>query len=75
MDPIDPKLRDDMNLVGRMLSAVFKPFGFTLLVFDVNRHDGRMNYISNANRADMLVAMKEFIAKHEGRAPEEIGHG
>lgn len=44
-----------------------KPFGFALLVFPFgDKPKGRMNYISNAQRADMLIAMKEFIARSEG---------
>lgn len=47
-----------------------KKFGFTLLVFgfdDGANPDARINYISNADRKDMLIAMKEFIANCEGR--------
>lgn len=39
--------------------------GFCLLVFDFGE-EGRMNYASNANRHDVVAAMKEFIAKMEG---------
>lgn len=46
-----------------------KPVGFVLLVFP---HDGelgaRTNYVSNSNRADIIVAMKEVIARFEGQA-------
>ncbi len=49
-----------------------KEIGFALLMFpfgdDVN---GRINYISNAAREQMLVALKEFIARCEGRHIEE----
>lgn len=31
----------------------------------------RLNYMSNADRRDMLTAMKEFIARSEGRHAEE----
>jgi hypothetical protein len=60
-----------MNQVARFLDHAFKGFGFTLMVFDLNAiSGGRMNYVSNANRADMVTAMKEFIANSEGRAHE-----
>lgn len=66
IDPIPKELNEAMNGVGKLLNKIFKPFGFALLVFDFGNH-GRMNYISNADREDMITAMKEFIAVHEGR--------
>jgi hypothetical protein len=42
-------------------------------VFPLNTGEGRMNYISNANREDMVVALKEFIAASEGRAHDAPG--
>jgi hypothetical protein len=67
--PIQQQHLDAMNQVARFLSDVFHGYGFTLMVFDLNAIDhGNMNYISNANRADMVTAMKEFIANEEGRA-------
>lgn len=39
-------------------------FGFTLLIFSYGEQ-GSMFYISTAQRADMLNAMKEFIRKQE----------
>lgn len=48
-------------------SGIERQWGFAFLVFPFGeKPDGRMNYISNGNREDMLVAMKEFIAKSEG---------
>jgi hypothetical protein len=43
--------------------------GFMLLVFDFGepKDNSRMNYISNAERADMLVALRELLANFEGR--------
>lgn len=67
MDSIQADLHEKMNVLAKELATRFKPYGFTLLVFDYG-DSGRMNYISSAKREDMLVAMKEFIAKHEGRS-------
>jgi hypothetical protein len=67
-------LRDSMNRVGSILGEVFEGRGFALLVFDFGP-DGMMNYLSNASREDMLVAMREFIATHEASthdAPKEV---
>ena len=58
------------NTLAAELDKMFKPYGFALLVFPMNTSDGRMNYISNAERESMIVAMKEFIAKHEHRHDE-----
>ncbi|MFC0694750.1 hypothetical protein [Paraburkholderia humisilvae] len=55
-----------MNEIGSILGDVFKGKGFALLVFDFGP-DGMMNWLSNADRDDMLVALREFIASHEGR--------
>jgi hypothetical protein len=60
-------LRDSMQRVGSILGDVFEGRGFALLVFDFGP-DGMMNYLSNASREDMLIALREFIATHEGRA-------
>lgn len=66
MEPIQADLYERMNILGKELGNIFKPYGFSLLVFDYG-DKGRMNYISNACREDIIAAMKEFIAKHEGR--------
>jgi len=49
-----------------------KRLGFALIVFDVNigAKAGRMNYMSDCNREDMIAAMKEMIGQLEGRAHE-----
>ena len=65
--PIEAEHLATMNAVAGTLLEVFPTMGFTLLVFPLNNPEGRMNYISNARREDMLVAMKEFIANMEGR--------
>ncbi|WP_322092844.1 hypothetical protein [Paraburkholderia bannensis] len=71
---ITADLRNSMNGIGDILGAVFEGHGFALLVFDFGP-GGTMNYISNAKREDMLIALREFIASHEGRAhdaPEDL---
>lgn len=69
--PLPDDLAESMNEVGQLLSKTFKPQGFALFVFDMGS-GGNMNYISNANREDMLTAMKEFIAVAEGRRPDTV---
>jgi hypothetical protein len=63
--PIEDKHRALMNAVAHQLDKAFKPHGFMLLVFDKNSTDGRMNYICNCDRDDMVKAMQEFINNHE----------
>lgn len=70
--PIEKEYIEQMNAIAQVLNELFnadgkKTNGFALLVFPFEREEGRMNYISNAARADMLLAMKEFIAINEGR--------
>jgi hypothetical protein len=65
--PIEDQHRNLMNNVAAVLDDAFKPYGFCLLVFPMDGSSGRMNYICNAQRQDMLVAMREFIAANEGR--------
>ncbi|KQM21922.1 hypothetical protein ASE49_01000 [Novosphingobium sp. Leaf2] len=48
-----------------------KTLAFVMLVAEFGQIDnGRVNYISNGTRADMIAMMKEFIARAEGRYAE-----
>ncbi|KPD17228.1 hypothetical protein ADM96_20140 [Burkholderia sp. ST111] len=67
---IEQRHHKSMNDVASMMAKIFKGYGFALFIFPFNGENGRMNYISNAAREDMLVALKEFIANNEGRAHE-----
>lgn len=69
-DEIRPEVKEQMQGIGRMLGDCLPPtHGFALLVFDMETPEGFMNYISNAERETMLIAMREFIAHSEGRTP------
>jgi hypothetical protein len=61
-----------MRIVGDGISEVFPGMGFTLLIFNFNA-PGVSNYISNANRADMVKALRETADRLERR--EEIPAG
>lgn len=41
-----------------------KGMGFTLFIFDIGPH-GNMFYISNAQRADMIKSLEEFIGRQK----------
>ena len=69
--PMDAAIRETANSIGSIIGQTLPPgWGFALLVFPFNEGDGRMNYISNAGRDDMLVALKEVVARMEGRMHE-----
>ena len=68
--PIEAEYHERMNHLAALLDEFFKPYGFALLTFPMDGAKGRVNYISSADRATMLVAMKEFIARNEGRVAE-----
>lgn len=71
--PIQPELRAIMNDIGRVIAQAMKEtagpgYGFALLMFGLAGDEkGRMNYLCNCDRGDMLAAMKKFIARAEGR--------
>lgn len=75
--PIEDKYREQMNVVARALDDVFnaglkgpdRKTGFVLLVFPFGEKEGRCNYISNgAAREDVVVLMREQIARFQGQA-------
>jgi hypothetical protein len=46
-----------------------RAIGFALLVFPFNAPEGkRVNWVSNAVREDMVVALKEIVARFDGQA-------
>lgn len=47
-------------------------FGFVVLTFEFNEL-GEMMYVSNANRGDVVTAMKEFIVKTEKNYGNDTG--
>ena len=77
--PIELKHRDMMNQLARKLDGFFNPkdepktTGFVLMVFPLNDHGGRCNYISNSHRGDVVTLLKEQLKRFEGQ-PEMTGH-
>lgn len=52
-----------MRVIAQMLEHMLgKGVGFTLLVFPINS-TGRMSYISNAKRKDMMTALRDAVAQ------------
>ncbi len=81
--PIDPKLVSMMKAIAGVLDEAFngdakgeaRQTGFILMVFPFveAKEGGRCNYISNANRADVVTMLKEQIKRFEGQ-PDIKGH-
>jgi hypothetical protein len=66
--PMDEEVRKVGNDIGRLIGQTLPPdYGFALLIFGINEGKGRMNYISNADRDDMVAALHELLARFEGR--------
>ena len=73
--PIEPKFHEMMNDLAHDLDGIFngglrgkdRKTGFILLVFPFENREGRVNYISNADRADVVTLLKEQLARFEGQ--------
>jgi len=83
--PVSEAYRKRMNALARLIDEYFngdlqgdaRTAGFALLVFPFgpgNPSRDRINYISNTNRVDMIIAMKELVARFEGHDHAEEGH-
>lgn len=79
--PIQPEYLEKMNELAHAIDELFngkargddREVGFVLMVFPFGEKQGRCNYISNgADRKDIVVLMKEMIARFEGQ-PEMKG--
>jgi hypothetical protein len=77
--PTQDEYRSTMQDVAASLDRFFngdvrpRQTGFVLLVFPFGHHDGqRCNYISNGSREDIVVMLKEMVARFEGQ-PEQAG--
>lgn len=74
---VQPQFTKAMNKIARAIDEAFngkrkenrKPtVGFILLVAEFDKIDGgRVSYISNGEREDMIAMMREYLARAEGR--------
>ena len=60
--------RSKMAGIARLLEREFAGHGFALLVFDKAPRDGRVSYVSNCGRGEMLEAMRRFLGAHRAGA-------
>jgi hypothetical protein len=77
-NPIQDEYRDKMNQLAGMLDNYFngeerpKTIAFALLISPFgDRPDGHVNYISNAERQDMVKMLKDYVARAEAVAGKE----
>jgi len=69
--PVAQEYADKMTAVARSIDQFFngaeggKTVGFVLMVFPFG-NGGRCNYMSNANRDDIVATLKEQIRRFEG---------
>lgn len=71
-------MNDTKQILQAMASAIDealnekgkpKQNGFVLLVFPFDGPEGQLtNYVSNGQRQDVLVALKEVVARFEGQS-------
>ena len=80
MDPIQSQHRQTMNDLAKGIDTFFngesqpKRIGFCLLMAEFGKiNGGRVNYISNGERADMIAMVKEWVARAEGRYSDQGG--
>lgn len=60
------------NIARKVKEELPDNFGFVVLAFKFNEK-GEMIYISDANRQDVVQAMKEFIEKTEDNYGNDTG--
>lgn len=75
--PVEELYRGAMNGLAMMINEILNPdpekkeHGFCIIMFPFGDvPEPRINFISNANRADMICGLKELIANLEGRGLE-----
>ena len=78
--PIQEQYRKQMNRLAKLIDEFFngrrkpnrKPtVGFILLTAEFGKIEGgKVNYISNGNREDMIAMLREYLARVEGRYSE-----
>lgn len=78
--PVEKQYRDQMRVMAQFIDEFFngpKPkenpqVGFCLMVFNFGDGPRRCNYMSNAQRSDVVTLLKEQLKRFEGQ-PEIKG--
>jgi hypothetical protein len=78
-DQIQQEYRARMNTLARMIDkrlngaavGTDRKLGFVLLVAEFGKiEDGRVNFITNGNREDMIDLLREYLGRLEGRVDD-----
>lgn len=75
--PVEQEYIEKMRTVARGIDHHFngtllgkRSIGFILMVFPFDKPEGRCNYMSNAQRAEVLQLLKEQVKRFEEQAQE-----
>lgn len=77
--PIEQEYEALMVAIARAISEFINPDGlkkngFVLMMFPFEGREGRCNYISNAERADVVTLLKEQLSYFEGMSDVHTDH-
>ncbi|CAN5425277.1 hypothetical protein BH10BAC5_BH10BAC5_17190 [soil metagenome] len=64
-DPIEEKYTYTMNAMAGTIARAFPGMGFALFITPFTDQPEKVNYISNANREDMLEMLHETLKRFE----------
>lgn len=75
MNPMNESVKSKMQKIGRKVDEELpREYGFVVLTFNFGEgKDNEMMYVSNANRQDVVKAMKEWIEKTENTFGYDTG--
>lgn len=72
----DEYTRERMQKIAQLVNEELpRDWGFFVMAFPMGAEDGRMNYVSNGRREDIVKLMQEFIDKggfREGHHADEL---
>lgn len=76
--PIEQKHRAKLRALAETIDEFLNPYdpkdtGFIVLMFPFEASEGRCNYISNADRQDVMAMLREQLSYFEGM-PSLEGH-
>lgn len=76
---VEEQYRETLNDLAQTLDEIFnedfdnRKVGFALFVFEFGK-GGRLNYVSNARRADMIKVVEEWLEHARADEGPEVRH-